>query len=101
MNYEPWWIWAVLATLFIIGEVFTAGFFLMWFGLGAAVAAILALLGLNSAWQWGAFVVVSGILVVSSRKLAEKFTAKQPAGIGPDRLINKTGIVVKETFGRL
>ena len=90
-NY--WWIWFALAAIFIIIEVFTAGFFILWFGVGAAVAGVLALLGLGPAWQWGVFVVVSAALFAGSRRFAERFSKKQPPGIGADRLIGKRGIV--------
>lgn len=85
-----------VAALFIIGEIFTAGFFLLWFGIGAAVAGILAILGFNAGWQWGGFVVVSGVLFGATRRLAERFTKKQPPGIGADRFIDKVGVVLEE-----
>jgi membrane protein implicated in regulation of membrane protease activity len=85
----------IIAALFIIGEIFTAGFFLFCFGIGAAVAGVLALLGLGFGWQLAVFVVVSGVLFVSSRRLAERFTKKQPPGIGADRFIGKRGIVLE------
>ena len=91
-----WWIWMILAAICIIGEIFTAGFFLLWFGIGALVAGLLALLGLGAGWQWAAFVVVSGVLFVVSRRFAERFTKKQPPGIGADRFIGKRGIVLEE-----
>jgi membrane protein implicated in regulation of membrane protease activity len=96
MNIETWWIWMALAAIFIIAEIFTAGFFILWFGIGAAVAGVLALLGLGAGWQWGSFVVVSGVLLVISRRFAERFTKQQPPGIGADRFIGKVGIVLEE-----
>jgi membrane protein implicated in regulation of membrane protease activity len=96
MAVEIWQMWIILAALFVIGEIFTAGFFLLWFGVGAAVAGILALMGFGTAWQWGAFAVVSGILFALSRKFAEKFTKIQPPGIGADRFIGKIGVVLEE-----
>lgn len=91
-----WWIWIVLAVLFAISEIFTAGFFILWFGIGAAVAGILALLGVGIVWQWVAFVVVSGLLVAVTRTFAERFTKKQPPGIGADRFIGKIGVVLED-----
>lgn len=85
-----------LAALLIIAEIFTAGFFLLWFGVGAAVAGILAILGLNVGWQWGSFVVVSGVLFASTRRLAERFTKKQPPGVGAHRFIDKVVVVLQE-----
>ncbi len=91
-NY--WWIWFALGAVFIIIEIFTAGFFILWFGVGAAVAGVLALLGLGPAWQWGAFVAVSAGLFAGSRRFAERFSKKQPPGIGADRFIGRRGVVL-------
>lgn len=96
MPTDFWWVWIVLAAFFVISEIFTAGFFILWFGVGAAVAGILALLGVGIIWQWVAFVVVSGVLVAVTRKFAERFTKKQPPGIGADRFIGKVGIVLED-----
>jgi len=96
MIIKIWWIWMIIAALFIIGEIFTAGFFLFCFGIGAAVAGVLALLGVSFGWQLAVFVVVSGALFASSRRLAERFSKEQPPGIGADRFIGKKGIVLEE-----
>ena len=96
MPMKIWWIWMILAAFFVVAEIFTAGFFLLWFGVGAAVAGVLALFGLGFGWQLGAFVVVSGILFVVSRRFAEKFTKKQPPGIGADRFVGREGLVLEE-----
>ena len=96
MEFQIWWIWMALAALFIVGEIFTQGFFLLWFGIGAAVAGVLAILGLGVGWQLGAFVVVSGVLFVVTRRLAEKISKKQPPGIGADRFVGLEGVVLEE-----
>ena len=96
MTLGFWLIWMAVAAAFIIGEIFTLGFFLLWFGIGAAVAGILAIFGLGGSWQWGAFAVVSGVLFVLSRRFAERFSKKQPPGIGADRFIDKKGVVLEE-----
>ena len=96
MAKELWWVWMALAAAFTIAEIFTAGFFLLWFGIGAAVAGILTLLGLNAGWQLVSFIVVSLGLFALSRRFAEKWTGSQPSGIGADRLIGKEGIVLEE-----
>lgn len=85
-----------IAAAFIIGEIFTAGFFVLWFGVGAAVAGILAILGFGMAWQWGAFLLIASVLFAVSRRFAERFTKKQPLGIGADRYIGEKGVVLEE-----
>lgn len=93
---QAWIVWTIIAAIFAIGEIFTAGFFLFWFAIGAAVAALFAWSGLGSGYQLGAFVVVSTVLVFFTRRFAEKFTKKQPPGIGADRMIGKIGIVLED-----
>jgi len=85
----------IFAALFFIAEIFTMGFFILWFGIGAAVAGVFGILGFNAGWQWGSFVVVSGVLFASTRRLAERLTKKQPPGIGADRFIGKVGVVLE------
>lgn len=96
MTLGIWLVWMVIAAAFVIGEIFTLGFFLLWFGIGAAVAGIMAIFGLGGSWQWGAFAIVSGVLFVLSRRFAERFSKKQPPGIGADRFIDKKGVVLEE-----
>ena len=96
MVFKIWWIWMALAAVFVVGEMFTAGFFLLWFGIGAAAAGVLALLGLSFPWQLGAFVVVSAVMLGASRRFADRFSKKQPPGIGADRFIGLKGLVLEE-----
>jgi len=93
-NY--WWIWMIIAAVFIVGEIFTAGFFLLPFGVGAAIAGLVALLGGGTIWQLGVFVVSSLVLFLVSRKFAEKVSKEQPPGIGADRFIGKECVVLEE-----
>ena len=96
MELEIWWIWVIIGVIFIIGEIFTAGFFLIWFGVAAIIAGIIAFFELSVVWQGVAFVIISAILLAGTRRLANRFTKKQPPGIGADRFIDKTGIVLEE-----
>ncbi len=70
-----WWITA--AVLFFIIEIFTEGFFIIWFGGGALVAATVAKLGLSLEWQLGLFLAVSMVLVLSTKRLAFFFHGKR------------------------
>ena len=96
MNFEIWWIWMALAAAFLIGEILTAGFFLIFLSVGAAAAGILALLDVGYAGQFIVFIVVSGILFVFGRRFADRVTEKQPPGIGADRFVDQDGIVLEK-----
>lgn len=96
MDVKIWWIWMAIAAAFLIGELFHMGFFLLWFGIGAAIAGILALLGMGIGWQLGSFIVLSIILFAISRRFAERFTKKQPSGVGADRFLHDKGVVIED-----
>jgi membrane protein implicated in regulation of membrane protease activity len=96
MSMNIWWIWMILAAIFVVGEIFTAAFFLLWFGVGAAIAGVLALLGAGMGWQLAVFIVVSLVLFAVSRKFADRFTKEQPPGIGADRFIGEPCVVLEE-----
>ncbi len=93
---QAWLIWIIFAAILLVAEIFTAGFFLMWFSVAAGVAGLLALAGLGLAVQWAAFVVLSVVLVIASRPLADKMAGKQPPGVGADRYIDCAGIVIEQ-----
>lgn len=95
MGPDLWIVWLILAAIFIVGEIFTAGFFILWFGIGAAVAAVLAFLHVAPGWQLAAFIVASLTLFLASRKFAQKVTKEQPPGIGADRLLDQECIVLE------
>jgi inner membrane protein len=96
MIISTWIAWMILAAVFFIAEMFTAGFFILWFGIGAAAAGVAALLGLSFGWQLTAFIVVSLVLFALSRQIAAKMVKDQPPGIGADRLIDQEAMVIEE-----
>ena len=96
MHVEIWWIWMGLAAVLLIGEIFTAGFFLIFFSIGAAAAGVLAMLDVGYSAQLIIFVLTSGILFVFGRRFAERVTEKQPPGIGADRFVGMVGLVLEE-----
>ena len=91
---DNWLLWLILAGILAIGEIFTEGFFLFWFAVGAALACVAGYLGVSPVWQWGLFLVSTGILLLISRRFADHFTGQQPPGRGADRYVGKTGIVL-------
>jgi len=95
MDLNYWWIWMLLAALFVVGEIFTAGFFLLWFGIGAAVAGLVALSGFGMIPQLTVFIVLSILLFAVSRRFADRFSNVQPPGIGANRFIGMEGIVLQ------
>lgn len=70
----PNWVgWIVVAVVCFIAEMITPSFFIAWFGVGAVVAAFLALFGMSFGWQIGMFIVVGVVLVVFTKKMSVKW----------------------------
>ncbi len=65
--------WLILGILFTVFEVFTLGFVLLWFGIGAFAAAIAGFLGVGILGQFLIFAIVSTVLTFMSRTIFEKY----------------------------
>jgi len=95
---EVWrWIWLVATAVFAGGEMLVAGsFFLAPFAVGAAMATVLAMLGLDLWLEWAAFVGFSASAFVSMRPLARRLDRETPQlGIGSKRLVGQTATVLE------
>lgn len=91
-----WWLWMLVAAAFFVAEILTAGFFMLWFGIGAAISGLLALIGLGWLWQLVVFIVISIVLFALTRQFGNAITRKQPPGIGADRFLQGQGVVFEE-----
>jgi inner membrane protein len=99
-----WYIWFILAALFIVAEMFTAGFVLMWFGIGALIAGLLALTGfVGLPLQIAVFLIVSILLTIASRTIFERFFLRGSPGsdlkTGMETLPGRIGVVVEKSSG--
>jgi membrane protein implicated in regulation of membrane protease activity len=106
MNNLAWILWTVLGVVLIIAEVFTPGFVLLWFGVGALAAAFAGLLGLDSLpLQFLIFIFVSVALTAASRTIFVNYFSREKTGddlkSGVDALPGKIGTVVSSSHGAL
>lgn len=91
-----WYIWLIIAGLFIIIETFTGGFLIFWFGIGALVSMIISIFIEDIFIQTIIFIISSVILIFATKPFVKKFTNSQTISTNINSLIGKTGIVVKE-----
>ena len=89
-------IWILIAIVFIILELTTNTFILLWLGIGSVVAAVLNYLGFDIYVQVILFVIVSLILILSTRKFANKITPESDKKTTSDRLIGKNAKVLRK-----
>lgn len=96
MDNEAWrWLWTLFAVAMGIGEMFTAGFFLLPFAIGGAVAAVLAWIGTPVIAQWLVFFGVSLVsLAYLRRYIGRQDEAEQPR-VGANRWIGSEGVVLQ------
>jgi len=87
--------WIIFGVLLMVIEIFTPTFFIFWFGLGSLAAAITAYFYENTLLELLTFIVVSGVLVLSTRKLAKKITGEEVRSINVDEIVGKEAIVVE------
>ena len=91
------WFWVILAFALFVLEIFTAGFFMLPFAVGAVAAAVFEWLAPESfVWQWVVFLGVSSVLLVVLRRFADRITHEPPEKVGVDRVLGKKGTVVED-----
>ena len=88
-------IWIFIAVIFIILELITNTFFLVWFGVGSLAAAALNYMGFDIYVQFAVFVIMSAVLILSTRRFADKITPDSGKKTTAERLIGKTAKVVR------
>jgi membrane protein implicated in regulation of membrane protease activity len=99
-----YYLWFAAALIFFILEIIIPGFVLLWFGVGAGVAGVLDLLGVQSVGvQILVFVLVSFVLVALSRTIFKNIFMRKSPGAGlktnMDAMIGKVGTVTVRIDG--
>jgi len=96
-------LWLILGVALIIAEIFTLGFVLFWFGIGAIAAAIAGFFGAGFGFQFLVFAVVSIALTVMSRTIFAKYLpgSSEHFRTGVDALPGKVGTVTSASKGAL
>ncbi|MCA1633832.1 MAG: NfeD family protein [Acidobacteria bacterium] len=100
-----WILWTILGVLLIIAEIFTPGFVLLWFGVGALAAALASIIGLGLGLQFLVFITLSVALTALSRTIFVNYFSKEgePAGrkFGADSMPGQVGTVVTSSRGAM
>lgn len=97
-------LWIVLGVILIIAEIFTLGFVLFWFGIGALAAALVGWLGFGLGLQFLVFAAVSIILTAMSRTIFAKYFShgdSENIKMGMDALPGQIGTVTIASKGAL
>jgi membrane protein implicated in regulation of membrane protease activity len=104
MDQIAWILWMILGVGLIVAEIFTLGFVLFWFGIGAIAAAVAGFLGAGLGWQFLVFAVVSIGLTAMSRTIFAKYLPHnegEGTKMGIDALPGQIGTVASASKGAL
>ena len=93
---DPVYVWLAALVLFVVIEIATMGLTTIWFAGGALIALILAMLEVSFYVQLGVFLVISIVLLVSTRPLAMKFFNAERVKTNVNSIIGKQAIVVAQ-----
>ena len=92
-----WYIWLILAGIFVIAEIATVGFLIFWLSLGSLCAMITSFFTDNIIIQTAVFVVTSALFIFFTRPLAKKLDkTDNPLVTNAFSIIGKKALVIKE-----
>ena len=104
MDQFAWILWVILGIFLIIAEIFTLGFVLFWFGIGAFAAALAGWLGIGVGLQFLIFAGVSIGLTAMSRTIFANYYSHGDEDFhktGIDTLPGQIGTVTDASKGAL
>ena len=91
-----WWVWLLIGFVLLLLELMTpGGFYMFFFGVGAIVVGLLALLGIpqTASVQWLLFAVISIVAFVFFRKPLLERTRTSTEG-KVDNLVGETAVAL-------
>ncbi len=103
VQFRAWHVWIIAGLLLGAAEILIPGFFILWFGVGAFLAALMAWLSLPWAAQFSTFLASSFLLLLSSRTIFRSFLFKSQEDIptNVEALTGQIGVVLKAIEGDL
>lgn len=90
-----WAIWLIISGIFLLFEIFTVSFLMLWPGVGALLAFITSLFTPNLGIQIGVFAVSTIILILLTKPLTQKLFKTKDTSMNNNAMIGKKGIVIK------
>ena len=91
-----WQFWLIIAGLFFVGEIFTLGFLIFWFGIGALFAMIVSFFTTNIIIQTTVFLITSTIFILATKPLVKKFVNVKKTNTNVFSIIGKKALVIKD-----
>ncbi len=93
---EQWGIWLIIIVILTILELSTTNLTTIWFVASAIIALIISFFTDNYIIQFGVFVILGVILLVTTRPLLQNVLKYRKVATNVDRIIGMEGIVTKK-----
>ena len=93
---EQWIVWLIIVILLTLIEITTVNLTTIWFVVSGILALIVSLFVDNYILQFGIFVVVGVILLITTKPFLTKFLKQHKVKTNLDRIIGMTGIVTED-----
>lgn len=90
------YFWLVVIIFLIFVEVTTIGLVTVWFVVSALASLILSFFTDNFVIQFGVFVILGGVLLITTRPLLIKYVKPKEVKTNLDRIIGMEGVVLKD-----
>lgn len=93
---EQWLVWLIIVILLALIEIATINLTTIWFVVSGIVALITSLFIDNYILQFGIFVILGVILLITTKPFLTKFIKEHKVKTNIDRIIGMTGIVTEK-----
>ena len=92
-----WYIWLIIAGIFLILEIITVGFLVFWLAIGALFAMVVSLFTSNIVIQTAVFVISSIALIFFTKPLVKKITKSDESVVtNAYSVVGKKAIVIQD-----
>lgn len=93
---EQWCVWLAVIIILAVLESITVNLTTIWFVISGLVALLLSFITDNYLIQFGVFVVLGVILLVTTKPLLQKSLKTKKEPTNAERIIGMTGIVTEK-----
>lgn len=93
---EQWYVWLIIIIILTILEAMTINLTTIWFVASGIVALIASFFIDNYLIQFGIFVILGVLLLVTTKPILEKALKVRKEATNVDRIIGATGLVTEK-----